>query len=174
VLSAWRLRNARAGQALVETAIVAPFLVLVLLGVSDMAQLFYYSTAITNAAREGARHGAYYDPSTGTNLYDSQSGVFAAVQNEANFVTLNLLSAPNTACPSGPPFSSNYPSTPNTANVIVCFNGQWSTTAAAPGQYVKVIVLYNYQPITPLLASFTGSSTVHIEATAVVACQGLS
>ncbi|TMG20361.1 MAG: pilus assembly protein [Chloroflexi bacterium] len=52
-----RLRNKR-GQALVEMALMAPVLFLMVLGASDLSRLFYYSTGITNAAREGARHGA--------------------------------------------------------------------------------------------------------------------
>jgi Flp pilus assembly protein TadG len=153
---------------------VAPLLVLVVLGISDLGRAFYYATAITNAAREGARHGTYFDPGTSSNPYDTQSGVFAAVQAEANYVSLSQLSAPGTACPSGPPYTSNYPTTANSGNVIVCFNGNWSTTPATAGQYVKVIVLYNYQPITPLLGKFIGSSTLHLEGTAVMAVQGLS
>ena len=55
-----RPQNKR-GQALVEMALMAPVLFLMVLGASDLSRLFYYSTGITNAAREGARHGAYFD-----------------------------------------------------------------------------------------------------------------
>ncbi len=172
-----RLRRARTGQALVELALVLPILALVVLGTSDMARLFYFSVAVTNAAREGARHGAYYDPTTNGNAFETQGKIFAAVNSEPNYISLSQYGPPITPqpCPAGPPFASSlYPTAANTGNVIICFNGQWSSTAATPGQYVTVIVLYNYQPITPLLGSFTGSSTIHIEGTANVAVQGLT
>ncbi|TMD88226.1 MAG: pilus assembly protein [Chloroflexi bacterium] len=54
-----RLLPTKRGQALVEMALMAPVLFLMVLGASDLSRLFYYSTGITNAAREGARHGAY-------------------------------------------------------------------------------------------------------------------
>ena len=172
-----RLRRARSGQALVELALVLPLLMLVVLGTSDMARLFYFGVAATNAAREGARHGAYYDPTTNGNSFETQSQIFATVSSEANYLGLTQDGPPITAqpCPSGPPFASSlYPATANTGNVIICFNGQWSSTAATPGQYVTVIVLYNYAPLTPLLGSFVGSGTIHIEGTASFAVQGLT
>ena len=59
-----RCSNAgRRGQALAETAILFPLLMLLVLGSADLGRLFFAAVEITNAAREGARQGAIYDPS---------------------------------------------------------------------------------------------------------------
>jgi hypothetical protein len=46
------------GQALAEFAIVLPILLVLILGVFDFGRLIFVHTAMTNAAREGARLGA--------------------------------------------------------------------------------------------------------------------
>jgi Flp pilus assembly protein TadG len=48
-------RNRRAGQALVEFALIAPILLLLVLGIVDFARAWMQYLAITDAAREGAR-----------------------------------------------------------------------------------------------------------------------
>jgi TadE-like protein len=52
-----RLRSGygRRGQAMVEFALVIPILILVMMGVFDFGRAIYASSAINNAAREGAR-----------------------------------------------------------------------------------------------------------------------
>ena len=52
----------RKGQAIVETALLLPILMLLVMGSADLGRVFYYSIAVTNAAREAARQGTYYDP----------------------------------------------------------------------------------------------------------------
>lgn len=51
-------------QALVETALVAPLLVLFLGGVADLGRAFYFKIAVTNAAREAAHWASIIDPTT--------------------------------------------------------------------------------------------------------------
>ncbi|MBX3001656.1 MAG: pilus assembly protein [Caldilineaceae bacterium] len=46
------------GQSLVEFALVAPFLLLITLGILDLGRLFFINTMLTAAAQEGARAGA--------------------------------------------------------------------------------------------------------------------
>lgn len=168
------LRNRR-GQGLVELALVLPLFALIMLGASDLGRAFYFSVAAENAAREGARHGAYYDPTTSSDPYDTQAAIFTAVNSEANFVTLTQLTPPPLGgpCPS-PPYAGNWPSTANSGNVIVCFNGNWTATPAAVGQNITVILLYNYAPLTPMLGSFIGSGTLHIAGTSTFVVQGLT
>jgi len=48
-------REAQRGQNLVEFALLAPFLFLLLLGMVDLGRALYYANDLTNAAREGAR-----------------------------------------------------------------------------------------------------------------------
>jgi Flp pilus assembly protein TadG len=53
-----RLIHGERGQALVETAIVLPMLVLMLFGILDAGRIFSTWVVVTNASREGARYGA--------------------------------------------------------------------------------------------------------------------
>jgi Flp pilus assembly protein TadG len=45
------------GQSYVETALVLPFLILLVMGVLDIGRAFNAYIVVTNAAREGARYG---------------------------------------------------------------------------------------------------------------------
>src|SRR5437764_14599717 len=67
----------RAGQSMVEFAVLAPVFFLLLLGTIDLGRAVYTYNAISNAAREGARAAVPYDsplPTTAT--------VDAAVQSK--------------------------------------------------------------------------------------------
>src|SRR6202011_3945203 len=82
------------GQAIVETALLLPVLMLLVMGSADLGRVFYYEIAVTNAAREAARQGTYYDPTTNSNSLDSYSQVLAAAQKEVpSDVTLSTPSA---------------------------------------------------------------------------------
>jgi len=56
-------RSRRKGaQALVEMAVMVPFLVIGMMGMLDLGRAFYYQISLTNAVREAARYGTqpYY------------------------------------------------------------------------------------------------------------------
>jgi Flp pilus assembly protein TadG len=80
------------GQALVETAIVLPIVVLLLLSMIDGGRIFYAWIVTTNGAREGARVAA-----TGS----SEADVIAHVELVMGNVTVTDLLTTNTAGPSG-------------------------------------------------------------------------
>jgi TadE-like protein len=67
------------GQSLVEFAISSLVLILLLMGLLDLSRAFYYSVNIQGAAREGARHGAWFDTATRTNKYLYDDAVMLAV-----------------------------------------------------------------------------------------------
>jgi Flp pilus assembly protein TadG len=153
------------GQALVEMALMAPVLFLMVLGATDLSQLFYYSTSVTNAAREGARQGAYFDPmgSPAGNSYANDTAVYSAVNNEASYLNLSEPCHPNTVCsgtltncPSFPYANALYPTAANTGYVFVCFNNSTTATTATVGQPIRVTVLYSFQPVTPLIGTMVG------------------
>lgn len=153
-------------------ALMAPVLFLMVLGATDLSQLFYYSTSITNAAREGARHGAYYDPLAlpGANTFANDLAIFTAVNAEASYLNLSEPCHPNTACsgaltncPTYPYASTIYPPSTagNTGYVFVCFNNSTTATTATVGQPIRVTILYSFQPVTPLIGTlvYTAAST---------------
>lgn len=57
-----RLRRSESGQGLVEMALVAPILLLLILGTVDMARAWNAYQVITDAAREGTRNVVVDDP----------------------------------------------------------------------------------------------------------------
>jgi len=74
-----RCRSAR-GAELIEFAIVAPLLILLLAGIFDFGMMFRTFEAVTNAAREGARVGvlpgyAPADVQTRVDAYMAASGL---------------------------------------------------------------------------------------------------
>jgi Flp pilus assembly protein TadG len=148
---------------------------LLVTGSADFGRVFYYSIAVTNASREAARQGTYYDPISNSNSYDSYAQVLAAAQHDVpSDVTLSLPTLSPTHCLTGPPstWSSYYPTQANTGYVFICFDGQESPAPAAATQTIQVTILYNFQPITPM-ASVIGAGTVHVEASTTMRVETL-
>lgn len=167
-----RLTHSRKGQAIVETALLLPILMLLVMGSADLGRVFYYAIAVTNAAREAARQGTYYDPVSASNAYDSYAQVLTTAQNEVpSDVTLSLPASAPSHCLTGAPssWSIYYPSQPNTGYVFICFDGNDSQSAAAT-QTIQVTILYNFSPVTPL-AQVVGASLVQIEASTTMQVQ---
>lgn len=174
----WRMRHrSKLGQAIVETALLFPILCLLVMGSTDLGRVFYYSIAVTNAAREGARQGSSYDPVNG-NASATHAAVIAAVQAEAadlNLVEPNPPFSPAN-CQPGPPYADvYYPTTPNTGYIFACFAGSDghdnpSLNTGIVGQTLRVTVLYNFSPVTPLIENFSGN--IHVQATTTMVIQG--
>jgi len=82
------------GTAVVEFAIIAPLLFVILFGIIEFGVLLYDKAMITNAAREGARAGIVYD----TNLRDEDgvidtTALSSQVQTSVNsYLGGNLIS----------------------------------------------------------------------------------
>src|SRR2546426_3678678 len=166
-----RLSRSR-GQAVVETALLLPILMLLVMGTADLGRVFYYSIAVTNAAREAARQGTYFDPISNSNAYDSYAQVLAAAQQEVPAdVTLNLPASSPSHCLTGQPssWSAYYPSQPNTGYVYICFDGNDSQSSPAQ-QTIQVNILYNFSPVTPL-AGVVGADLVQVVASTTMQVQ---
>jgi Flp pilus assembly protein TadG len=67
------------GQSLVEFAISSLVIILLLMGLLDLSRAFYYSVSIQGAAREGARHGAWFDTASRSNKYLDDDDIMLAV-----------------------------------------------------------------------------------------------
>ena len=145
---------------------------LLVMGSADLGRVFYYAIAVTNAAREAARQGTYYDPLSNSNAYDSYGQVLNAAQQDVpTDVTLTLPSISPSHCLAGQPstWSAYYPSQPDTGYVYICFDGNDSQSAPAQ-QTIQVTILYNFSPVTPL-ASVVGASLVQVEASTTMQVQ---
>src|SRR5438128_7407739 len=89
------------GQSLVEFAVSSVVLLLLVGGLVDIGRSIYVAETLSNAAREGARHGAWYDAPNLAHpyLYDAQ--IKAAVDSELAAISLpaSVLRNPGTTCP---------------------------------------------------------------------------
>jgi Flp pilus assembly protein TadG len=170
-----RLRKKRA-QSLVEMAMIAPILIMMLVSVIDFGRAAYDYSTLAGAVREGARQAAL----TGsTRMTDAD--VVTAVKRYA--VGLSLAAAPcvnGTAGASWPP-STPASAAPNTGVIYIVSGSSNSPSIDAPGgqapanatgscaavtpayagRYpLTVKVLYNFQPLTPFVQQFLGSGSV--------------
>jgi len=148
------------GQSLVEFAISSVVLVLLIGGLVDVGRAVFFSEALSNAAREGARHGAWYDAAKQANPYISETQIQSAVNAELATIGIPnaVLKSSNCPAPSdgnayhNPPFPNSAYPTGNQPWLYVCYNN-----AAGPppssviGLDLNVIVLYTYSPITPIV-----------------------
>ncbi|OLD91543.1 MAG: hypothetical protein AUG96_00545 [Chloroflexi bacterium 13_1_20CM_4_66_15] len=166
-----RLSRSR-GQAIVETALLLPILMLLVMGTADLGRVFYYSIAVTNAAREAARQGTYFDPISNSNAYDTYDLVLAAARNEVPAdVTLDYPTGSPSHCLTGSPSSWRvyYPTQPNAGYVYICFDGNDSQSSPAQ-QTIQVNILYNFSPVTPL-AGVVGADLVQVVASTTMQVQ---
>ena len=177
VMAMWcgRLRRGKKGQAIVETALLLPILMFLTMGSSDLGRIFYYSIAVTNAAREAARQGTFYDPTATPpgNAFDDYADILAAAQHEVpSDVTLSLPTVAPTHCLTGQPssWSGNYPTQPNAGFVYICFDGRDMPAPSSASSTVQVTILFNFQPVTPM-SDLIGASTVHLLASTAMQVQ---
>jgi Flp pilus assembly protein TadG len=157
------------GQSLVEFALSSVVLLLLVGGLVDIGRAVYISEALSNAAREGARQGAWFDAATKStpNLYSA--AIKSAVDAELATISIpaSVLKNPGSTCPTpsdgnafrNPPYpDSAYPSTANQPWLFICYNNtpglDFTSPATNQGQLdLNVIVLYTYGPLTPLITS---------------------
>jgi Flp pilus assembly protein TadG len=143
------------GQALAEMAVMAPFLVICMMGMLDLGRAFYYQIAITNAVREGARYAAqphYYGlnpicstippaPDPGTNCPAPGDQVIKdRVRQELNGTNITLL-------------DGNIQVSPDQGARVTSYNG------ATPSSQYPLTVSANYQFnfITPIIGDLIGN-----------------
>lgn len=84
------------GQALIETALVLPILVTLLIGAADLARVAHASIAVSNAAKAGAQYGAQ----DGFTAQDA-TGIATAASNEASNLTITTTSSYACVCSDG-------------------------------------------------------------------------
>jgi Flp pilus assembly protein TadG len=138
-----RSRRTR-GQAVVELALILPFMLLLLLAAADLARMFNARLTISSAARAGALEAA-----TNTNSYlagqpcnAATNRVICAVLTETSGSSVNIVPADITmSCVPDP-------------------------CSVALGNEVRVSVVGHFQLITPALAMFTGGQAFDLTATA--------
>ncbi len=160
------------GQSLVEFAVSSVVLLLLVGGLVDIGRSVFVQETLSNAAREGARHGAWYDAASLSHPYLDDSHIKAAVDAELAAISLpaSVLKNPGSTCPASsdgnayhnPPYiSESYPPTANQPWLYICYANSPGLDYASPAtnmgqQDLNVIVLFTYGPMTPLVKSQFG------------------
>jgi hypothetical protein len=187
-----RRRDGQAGQGLVEMAMVLPVFMLAVFGLFDVGRLVYTNSALSQAAREGARLAATeaaWVGLTGSACVDHASdideddvGAFVCPTTVADFqedvrdavnrmtVTLGPVSDVHTSCNAGtladPAPSGDWTDEPGGGG-NGC-RGVGGAAIGAEGQLVSVRVEYTYAPMTPVVTSLLGSVPLSGSATMVI------
>jgi hypothetical protein len=167
------------GQSLVEFAISSMVLLLLAMGLIDLSRAFYFSVSLEGAAREGARHGAWFNTASRQNIYLDDADVLTAVKDAlhgAGFADsqIHLMTgagclSPTDGNPRGnkPYPASAYPAQYQHVNVYVCYTSpggtSYGTIATHPTDNsfwlgdINVAILMNFQLITPLIQGLFGN-----------------
>lgn len=148
------------GSSLVELALVVSILVPpLLLGVTDMAMVLYFSIEVSNAAYAGALYGM---PSSV--LAGSTAGITAAAKAEASdFLAANVTVTPTTywACNTAQGGTTYATSTAATAPC--------TAISAVPLQFVKVVVS---APVSPPFHCCGIPATITLSRTSIIQVEG--
>ena len=126
------------GQSLVEMAISFTLLLVLIGEIIDLGMLFYTYLSLRDTAQEGAIYGSY-DPTNNVNIL-SRIHASASWPIQASSIT----------------------------NITVTCNGSLCATNTAdscPGKAITVQLLYNYQPLLPMLSTITGGGPLTLNAT---------
>jgi hypothetical protein len=138
----------------VELALIAPIMVLLVLGVLDLARAYQLSIRLENAAREGAAFAQVYPN-------DATCGPSGSIRGQVEAEEPGLSATPG--------FDVDIFGQ-NAADEWVELSG-CSGTVAGPGERVKVEVRATYGILTPIVANVVGNSIV-LEGAAEVRVQG--
>lgn len=164
--------RAQSGQSMVEFALSSVVLLLLVGGLVDIGRAIYVTEAISNAAREGARHGAYFQAPALAHpyLYDAQIKSAVDAELAAASLPASTLKNPGTTCPNptdgnafhNPPYANSaYPPT-NQTWLYICYQNTAGVDFTNPAttlsqQDLNVIVLFTYGPLTPLVTAQFGA-----------------
>lgn len=150
------------GATLVEFAVIAPLLFLLLFGVIEFARVISAYTTVWTGAREGARYATTSDESdftAGVPRFRDCTGILAAVQAKA--VTTSIAASDVTmtwADPSGTVVadcdSSTAPPAPETKS------GGTFTTDISSGYTITVEVEGTFNAVVPILSGFLNNVTL--------------
>ena len=172
-----KAKTGQRGQSLVEFALSSVVLLLLVGGLVDIGRAIYISEALSSAAREGARHGVWFDAPhvNWPYLYDAQIKAVVDQELAAASLPASILKNPGTTCPAAadgnayhnPPYGNSAYPPANQIWLYVCYDNTSGVDFTGPptgqgGQDLNVIVLYTYSPLTPLVGGQFG--TFHLAA----------
>jgi hypothetical protein len=175
-------KRSQRGQSLVEFAISSIVLLLLMMGLLDLSRAFYYAVSLQGAAREGARHGAWFDTKSRINIYLDNSDIMDAVNSGLQGSGINCTGVNGincfvaSACLPGadgntinnkPYAAAYYPATTQTVYVYICYTApggaQQGSMAVHPNDNawrlgdINVAILMRFGLITPFIQNMFGN-----------------
>jgi hypothetical protein len=167
--------RSRTGQAAVELAVAAPLLFLMLFGLIDFGRAYFQYIAVVNATREGARFAAYGFVLTSNAASPPQNTIQGrikiadgglSVPNDAAHIKIQFYDTHCAGCDVTPVLCAHY----NYGTNAIA----WDPGYAAPGtgvqgcpyegDAVKITVLSDFQPITPMMSQLMGALKLTVSA----------
>ena len=156
------LLRRRAGQGLVEFALMAPLFFLILVGTLDFGRAGFYYVVSSDLARTGARMAASYD--TGNGALDAT--VTSQLQQQAQAMTFTDLTQPAACGTSTPPnpLTSCYEPGVGRGFIFIDRSGLVSFP-----KYIKISIVYHFEATTPMVRAlmstkyFVASATMETE-----------
>lgn len=154
-----------------EFGISSIVIILLLTGLLDLSRVFFFRVSLYGAAREGARHAAWYDTANRYNPFLDDADIIVAVNQALGGSGLHVTGNQG-QCPGGgggftypynnPPYPGGYPAPGGSSPLLyICYtdpNGvvyNSRTTAPADNSWrqgdVNVILQWTYGFVTPLL-----------------------
>jgi Flp pilus assembly protein TadG len=145
----WMRRRLRgeSGQALVETAIAAPVLFLLLMGAAELARVAYMAIEVANAARAGAEYASQNAETmsdTEHNQTNTSSSNGTARAATADAYNVSLLTTVTTTTTTGYVCSDGSTASVSTTTDPTCPNGDTGATAIP---YVTVTSKATFNPL---------------------------
>lgn len=134
-----RTQQKEKGQSLVELAVTATFMILLLGGVIDLGRAFFSFLSLRDAAEEGALYGSY-NPTDATGL---KNRVRLSSDNPINLSSLPL----------------DHINIQYTRGATTILESQ-----ACPGDSISVKVTYDFDLTMPLLGAVVGGETFPLKA----------
>ncbi len=146
------------GNALVEFALLVPFMILLVAGIIEIGRFAYFNIIVANAARAGAQYGAQ----SGATAIDD-SGMIAAAVNDGNNNGVGSIASP---APTATQFCSYW----NTATQTLSSNSSCAQTTGTQVlvRYVAVTVngqastLFRY-PFIPHTITLSSTATMRVK-----------
>ena len=118
-------RRAMHGGSTAELALVLPFVLLAVLGISDFARACFQTIAVANAAQAGAKFGAH-SPQNATNELGIHNAVLAELGDTVQPEEVTIVADRHCECPDG--------------NAIDCDEGTCGLEASSKRIFVSVRV----------------------------------
>src|SRR6202171_2623307 len=166
MLSFRRSVAARPGQSVVEMALAAPLLTLMLFGLVDFGRSYFQYIALVNVAREGARYAAYGYVNTSNVVAPPQNTVQGRMKladgglnipNDTNHIQINYYDTTLTPAKLCAHYDFPTNSIKWDAPYVAPAPGNAAQSCPHEGDAVRILVVSDFTPITPLMANIMGN-----------------